>query len=269
MRSLCRFSSSPFLSPEVPPRESFSHVVLASFSPAAFRQVYCSLPLFAMIIRLSKLAALGVLFIMISGSHCSNSTLRGALKEEGDFEQEEAEIEQEAEAEIEYVTMEEIMAELELQDFFGIMDESHRKLADTTCWHGGQSNQVLTWLGVNWGSCQNINPCVCGLSPRAMGSWCPNKCRSSCGGSCATPSKCPRGFNVNSSGSVIRIYGTPSTITYPPYWPPNWGTECYWYRNAGAPVSSPYNRGRPPTPPPTRSPQYNVGGVNLCKYMNC
>ena len=237
-------------------------------------------PLTTMIIGLSKLAALCVLFIMVSVSHCTNSNLRGQGEEaeikseeadieqdvEAEIEREEAEIEQEAEAEIEYVTMEEIMAELELQDFFGIMDEGHRKLQDDTCWHGGQENQVLTWLGVNWGSCGTMNPCLCGMSPRAMASWCPTLCRPSCGGSCATPDKCPSGFNLDLSGNLVTYYGEPDRDTYPSFWPSNWGPECYWYTNVG---TRSRGTGGSPAPAPTQQPQYNVGGVDLCEYIPC
>lgn len=108
-------------------------------------------------IGISKLATAGVFCLLFGVSQSSRTALRGntnaTLMEEELLE-----------AEIEYVAMEDIIAQLEEQYgaelFNGTVESGLRMLGDNTCWHGGQSNQVLTWLGRKWGSCQSMSPCM-------------------------------------------------------------------------------------------------------------
>lgn len=119
----------------------------------------------------------------------------------------------------------------------------------------------------------------------SMAAWCPQLCRPSCGksitlvctipdcavewfltynvlsvnlgGRCATPSRCPKGFNVNKSGRVLPYSGKMTAPTYP-FWPRNWGQQCYKYPNKGAPG---YQN------PSVSSNNRNSGGGN-CAAMN-
>ncbi len=218
--------------------------------------------------RSSKLAAIGVFFATISLSQSSRTSLRG---EEPSIEaQMEADIKEEA-GEIEYITMEDIDAMMELEHFEEeVMGGGLRKLQIPECAHGGQSNQYLTWLGKNWGNCQNLDPCVCGMHPRRLAYWCPQKCLPACGGQCAYTSgvsscsgnscrSCPSGFNLENGSLVSYSPGSIDVNSYPNFWPYNWGYDCskvdstgaYPPRNVGAPG---YNTrgisGSPPTPAP-------------------
>lgn len=118
------------------------------------------------------------------------------------------------------ITMEQIDAIIAKEEFMKeptYKEGDHHKLQeDDQCWHGGQSNQNLSWLGRSWGSCQDLDPCVCGLQPRRMAYWCPELCRPSCGGSCATPSDCPNGFNVE-DGQTVPYFGSPDPELYPSF----------------------------------------------------
>lgn len=120
-----------------------------------------------------------------------------------------------------------------------------------------------------------MNPCVCGLHPRRMAFWCPKLCRPSCGGTCATPSSCPNGFNIENN-QVVSYTGTPDPYNYPTFckskckWkivavlilvltvldtgPANWGPQCQWYDNVGAPGATPATQTHEATPAPTPSP---------------
>ena len=173
-----------------------------------------------MLIRFSKLAVIGVFLATISLSHSSRTNLRG---EEASIEaQMEAEIEAEA-GEIEYITLEDIDAMMELEDFENnVLEGGLRKLASlSVCTHGGQPNQFLTAWGRNWGNCQSMNGCVCGINPRRMAYWCPDLCNPGCGGKCAyTPGvsscsgsnckSCPNGFNIENGVKVMNY--NPSQI---------------------------------------------------------
>jgi len=87
-----------------------------------------------MIVKLSKLAAIGALFIMGGVAHGSQTSLRG---------------QESTEAEIEYVTLESITAEMEMvfgkEIFEGPVEGGLRKLGAMTCDRGGGPNQVLTF----------------------------------------------------------------------------------------------------------------------------
>ena len=175
-----------------------------------------------MITKLSLLAALGVLFITIGVSQ-SSSSLRGNERQENDEE-------------IKYISIQEITAKMETlfgkEIFEGTVEDGLRKLnacgPQLSCDGGGASNYVMTFGGRNWGSCQNMDHCLCGLVPMQMAFWCPYQCRPGCGsGACATPQECPNGFNIE-NGAV-----TPYTGELPPapytYWPCNLGPACTWY----------------------------------------
>lgn len=82
-------------------------------------------------------------------------------------------------------------------------------------------------------------------------------CSINLGGRCATPSRCPKGFNVNKSGRVLPYSGKMTAPTYP-FWPRNWGQQCYKYPNKGAPG---YQN------PSVSSNNRNSGGGN-CAAMN-
>lgn len=119
------------------------------------------------------------------------------------------------------VTMDEIDIMMNLEDSLNPISTARegddRELQeDDTCWHGGQENQNLYWLGRSWGNCQSLDPCVCGLHPRRMAYWCPELCRPSCGGACATPSTCPDGFNVEND-QLVEYIGTPNPDSYPTF----------------------------------------------------
>jgi len=202
-----------------------------------------------MIARLSKIAIVGVLFIMLGLVQSSKTSLRGK--------------DTEAPPPMEIVTMEEIVAMMEMEEFVEAITEDEegglRKLGDDTCWHGGQENQNLSWLGRTWGSCGSMSPCLCGLQPRQMAYWCPDLCRPSCGGSCATPNACPNGFNIE-NGQVVAYTGTIDWVGYPSFWPGNWGTQCGIYYNPGAPGA---------TPAPTPAPTADVNrGTGTCGALN-
>lgn len=157
--------------------------------------------------RLSKLATLGAFYLLIAVSESSKTSLRSNSKAPPP----------EPEA-MEIVTMEMIDEMIALEDFEEAMQggEGGLRKLDDTCWHGGQTNQNLYWLGRYWGNCQSMSKCVCGLQPRRMAYWCPALCRPSCGGSCATPSSCPRGFNIE-NGNLVSYTGTPDPYSYPTF----------------------------------------------------
>lgn len=122
-----------------------------------------------------------------------------------------------------------------------------------------------------------------------MAYLCPELCRPSCGGKCATPTTCPSGFNIENG---VLIPYDPSLIEANPYpyyckcvfravrtvrclivgkisslsfcicftmltGAPTWGQVCEWFpnpgvRNATPPTPSPVTP--PAGPPPTLSP---------------
>lgn len=120
-----------------------------------------------------------------------------------------------------------------------------------------------------------MSKCFCGMHPRRMAYWCPQKCRPSCGGSCAyTPgisscpssnsgdcTSCPDGFNLvggdtvtslDTGGTLAKDYD-PANIdadeSYPNFWPGNWGADCSAVDSNGA---LPYNIGEPSYSGPTK-----------------
>lgn len=148
-------------------------------------------------IRLATIAVIGVLFVTV-----------GLVQAEARSEMETV------------ITMEEIGAMMEMEEFVEAITEGSGLLrelqVDDQCWHGGQSNQNLSWLGRSWGSCEELDHCVCGLHPRRMAYWCPQLCRPSCGGTCATPDQCPNGFNVE-DGQMVPYSGSPDPDSYPSF----------------------------------------------------
>lgn len=79
-----------------------------------------------MVTRISKLVAFGALFVVLVGLTMSEPVEVGE--------------------DIEYVTLEDIDAMIEMMDFENLLSGRGglRKLQDDTCWHGGQCNQILT-----------------------------------------------------------------------------------------------------------------------------
>jgi len=87
-----------------------------------------------MIVRLSKLVAVGVLFVVVGLSHSSET----ANLEEQEMNEAEMEVD------MEIITMEDIDAMIEEEELNAVLNGKRglRKL-DDTCWHGGQENQNL------------------------------------------------------------------------------------------------------------------------------
>ena len=151
--------------------------------------------------RLARTAVVGALFVVIGLVQAGKNM--------------------EARREMETVTMEEIDAMMEMEEFVKPItgedgDLRKRLQVDDQCWHGGQSNQNLSWLGRSWGSCEELDHCVCGLHPRRMAYWCPELCRPSCGGACATPDQCPDGFNIEDN-QMVPYSGSPDPDLYPSF----------------------------------------------------
>jgi len=103
-----------------------------------------------MFTKLSKLAIVGVLSITTGLSLGSQTSLRGH---------------ESTEAEIEYVTLESITAEMEMvfgkEIFEGPVEGGLRKLGAMTCDRGGDSSQVLTF-GVSLLRVFRVSLCHCG-----------------------------------------------------------------------------------------------------------
>ena len=174
-----------------------------------------------MVVRFSKLASLGVLFSLLD---ISQSSPRSPLREA-------AENAAKMTGEKQYVSMEDITKEMrELYGpelFDGDQAGGLRKLEQCqpwTCEKGSNPDLVMTFAGRNWGSCVDIDPCLCGLMPLQMAYWCPKECRIDCGGTCATPEVCPDGYAIEDGQIVVLEYPLP-----PPPWD-EWicglGTAC-------------------------------------------
>lgn len=176
-----------------------------------------------MTMKLSKLAALGVLSMLVGVSQSIN--LRGN---------------EEAHSETKFISLEEITAKMVAKYGKETLDlpveDGLRKLqcsgGEISCDGGGTPDYHITFGGRDWGSCQEMDPCLCGIAPMSMAFWCPYQCCPGCGGSCATPQKCPRGFNID-KGVVTPYEGKLPPPPYP-YWPCNMGPACEWYANPGA-----------------------------------
>lgn len=174
-----------------------------------------------MVAGLSKLALVVIFSLSIGVTHSSRTSLRQSEKQQNDAKQVASGAVPPPPEEIEYITMEDIDAMMALEDFESLMTDGKgglRKLSNINdiCKHGGQSNQVLTWLGRTWGSCQTMNPCMCGMHPIRMAYWCTDLCLPACGGKCATPNNCPAGFNIGSNGQLVDYQGDPSSQTFYP-----------------------------------------------------
>jgi hypothetical protein len=89
-----------------------------------------------MLARLSRLAATGVLLILVSMTHCIETTSPEGQKTYAEVEEE-----------IEYITMEDIDDMIERQEFEALASgEGGLRKLDETCWHTGQDDQHLSWL---------------------------------------------------------------------------------------------------------------------------
>jgi hypothetical protein len=100
---------------------------------------------------------------------------------------------------------------------------------------GGQLPYPFNQNPEIWGTCDSMNPCMCGLDSVRFAYMCPSRCRPSCGGGCATNGwggNCPSGF-------AIDVYGTKQTLgTSLPapdskLWPWNMGMYCTIYDHTG------------------------------------
>lgn len=135
------------------------------------------------------------------------------------------------------ITMEEITEMMRQEHGDGILqgEGGLRKLQcqPWSCEQGSNPKLVMTFAGRKWGSCVDMDPCLCGLMPLQMAYWCPKECRVDCGGTCATEAACPDGFAIENGEPVILEYPLPP----PPWeqWPCGLGTAC-------------------PTPAPTPAP---------------
>jgi hypothetical protein len=84
-----------------------------------------------------------------------------------------------------------------------------------------------------WGTCETMNPCLCGLDATRFAYMCPNKCRPSCGGTCATTyGTCPNGLAFDMYGnkqSLTTLLSSPDSDL----WPWNLGMPCPIYDFSG------------------------------------
>jgi hypothetical protein len=84
-----------------------------------------------------------------------------------------------------------------------------------------------------WGTCATMHPCLCGLDSVRFAYMCPNKCRPSCGGKCATTySTCPNGFTYDMNGkrrSLTALLSKPASRV----WAWNLGMPCPIYDHSG------------------------------------
>jgi hypothetical protein len=84
-----------------------------------------------------------------------------------------------------------------------------------------------------WGTCETMNPCLCGLDATRFAYMCPNKCRPSCSGTCATTyGTCPNGFAFDIYGgkqSLTTLLSSPDSDL----WPWNLGMPCPIYDFSG------------------------------------
>jgi len=195
--------------------------------------------------RLFRLAAIGVLLSMVGLSQAAE-----VGEEEG-----------------QYISMEEITEEMRRkfgdEIFQGDVTSGLRRMGvqqmcrPWSCERGSNPNLVMTFAGRKWGSCVNMDHCLCGLMPLQMAYWCPKECRIDCGGTCATEQECPNGYAIE-NGQVVELeYSLP-----PPPWD-EWicglGTACPTPQPTPSPSNSPTSSAAPtispePTPAPTVAP---------------
>lgn len=117
---------------------------------------------------------------------------------------------------------------------FDPSDPQHRELkkgggggggGELRCVDGG--DYKITIGMIDFGTCDTLHPCLCGISPANLALYCPKQCRPSCGGTCAFKENCPNGFAIKPDGTAVAITDVPF-MGYT-FWPSNMGPGCPFY----------------------------------------